>query len=289
MQETDAKRSWTVKTLLRVATEFLGKQGVEDARLEAELLLAHALCCDRLRLYTRFDMPLGDRDVASYRDLISRRAKGEPTAYILGRREFYGEDFFVDPRCLIPRPETELLVDEALRFLKARPEPARVLDVGVGSGCILLTLARHDPRHDYVGMDSQEGALAVAQHNAQALLEEGKAHLLLQDLFDGLPSGGFDVICSNPPYITSAERPSLSPTVREFEPESALFSGDDPVLFHREILRLGLESLNPGGFILLELPQGGDHALGITPAEMGYQVTTLKDLAGIPRVLMARR
>lgn len=275
--------------VLRAAASFLGARGVEEPRLDAELLLAEVLGCDRLRLYTRHDMPLFEDARERMRELVRRRARGEPVAYILGRREFYGIEFRVDPRCLIPRPETELVLDEAFRFLDSRPGPKRILDLCTGSGCIAIAIACLRGGHDLWAVDFSGAALSVARDNHARLAPGESIRFLEGDLYAPLPGEPFDLIASNPPYITTAEMAELPPSIRSFEPALALECGDDPLAFHRRILDRGADRLRPGGCFILEMGASGaapGNSLGDLP---GLSLETRRDLQGIDRVLIARR
>jgi release factor glutamine methyltransferase len=222
---------WTPLKLLAWAQEWFAKKGVDSPRLTGELLLAHALRCDRVRLYLDFDKPLGEPELAAFRELVKRRAEGEPTAYLVGKREFYGRPFRVTPAVLVPRPETELVVEAALAAL---PEGGAALDLCTGSGAIALSLALERPSARVLATDLSPEALAVARENAAAL---GAAVELLEgDLFAAVPADGrFDLIVSNPPYVPSGELPGLSREVRR-EPALALDGGPDGLALLRRIV-----------------------------------------------------
>ena len=262
---------------------------MESARLEVELLLAEVLGLGRVDLYVRHDMPVPDADRDRFREFVKRRVRREPVAYILGHREFYGWDFVTDPRALIPRPETEHLVDEALSFLRGLPGdriPSAV-DLGTGSGCIAICLAKGHPTVEVTAVDRSPAALDLARTNADRLGVGGRIVWLQGDLFaplDGRPAP--DLLVSNPPYIATSEAPSLPPDVVDHEPALALFSGSDPLAFHRRILERE-DAVAPGGRVLLELPDGGDGPLRefLQRARLSWRVReTVRDLAGVPRV-----
>jgi release factor glutamine methyltransferase len=239
-----------VREILARAAAFLEQKGVEAPRREAELLLAHALELDRLRLYLDLERPLSDAELAAARALVVRRGRREPTAYLTGRREFYGRAFRVGPGVLIPRPETELLIDRARAFAATRGG-LRIADVGTGSGCLAVTLALELPGSEVFAVDCEPRALEFARANAE--------HLGAQVTFmegDGcVPlTGAFDLVVSNPPYVDPAARAELAPEVREYEPSSALFApAGDPDYWVKRLLREGLVRLAPGGLLLVEL------------------------------------
>jgi release factor glutamine methyltransferase len=264
----------------------LAARGVPDPRLESETLLAHALATDRLHLYVNYDMPLDEDARSRMRGFIQRRGKGEPTAYILGSREFYGLSFEVDPRCLIPRPETEHLVDEAHLFLKHRPGPAQVLDLCTGSGCIPIALVHKLPSHSYCGVDVSRDALNVAETNRKRLVSEADLTFLCGDLFAPVKEKRFDLILSNPPYITTEEMALLDKSVSEFEPALALHSGKDALVFHRRILREGKAHLTPGGCFILEISARTEGDLSGLVVELGLRMRVVKDLANLSRTLV---
>jgi len=284
---------WTVLELLRAATEHLAARGGDDPRLDAELLLAQVMGTDRLGLYVEHDQPVDDAVRTGLRALVKRRAAGEPVAYILGRREFHGLDFEVDGRCLVPRPETEHLVDEVLAVVASRRWPSpRVLELGTGSGCIAVSLAHELGKVRVVATDVSEDALAVARANAARLVADADISFRVGDLWEPAAGDGpFELVVSNPPYISTAEMERLPVDVREYEPGPALDSGsEDPVAFHRRIIAACGDLLAPDGVALFELPDEGAAILAPWLAELSeFRCRTVSDLAGIPRVLVIER
>lgn len=272
----------TVGEVLRRATEHLGKTS-ETARLDAELLLAHSLGRQRIELYTDFDRPLENGELDGYRELIARRARREPVAYILGEWGFRRLTLTVDPRALIPRPETEIVVERALAHLRELEAP-RVLDVGTGSGAIALAIADEHPDASVTGIDLSADALSLARENAE---RTGLPIELLQhDLLDGLPGGPYDLVVSNPPYVAPEELPTLMPDVREFEPHLALVGSGAT----EAVARTALESLEPDGWIVLEVGDGQATATAALLDRLGYaDVATTPDLTGRDRVVEGRR
>jgi len=268
--------------MVAMARAFLERKGFDEARLEADLLVAHALDLDRLRLLMQLDRPVTGTEVDRARDLLVRRGRHEPVAYIVGQREFYGRPFQVGPGVLIPRPETELLVDLARDHVRdgggARP---RVLDVGTGSGCVAITLALELEDAEVLGVDVSEAALAVARANAQALGAEVE-FVHGDGLEVGDARGPFDLVLSNPPYIDPAIRDSLEPQVREHEPAEALFAPEgDPDRWARALCERAVRWLNPAGLLAVEL--GFDQAArlrGLASARFA------RDLAGHERALV---
>jgi release factor glutamine methyltransferase len=274
---------WTPLKLIGWTQDFFAKKGVDAPRLTAELLLAHALSCDRVRLYLDFDKPIGDAELARYRDLVRRRADGEPTAYLVGLKEFYGRPFKVDARVLVPRPETELLVEAALAAL---PEGGSALDLCTGSGCVAISLAlgRKDAR--VVATDVSEDALAVARENAAAL--GAVVELATGDLWSAVHAGArFDVIASNPPYVPSRELPGLAREVRR-EPCIALDGGEDGLAVIRRIVEGAPARLAPGGTLVVEMHESHEGSLpGLCLAAGFAAAEARRDLAGLPRLTVA--
>jgi release factor glutamine methyltransferase len=277
--------TWTPLKLLAWSQEWFAKKGVDAPRLTGELLLAHALRCDRVRLYLDFDKPLGEPELAAFRELVKRRADGEPTAYLVGKREFYGRPFRVTPAVLVPRPETELLVEAALAAL---PEGGSALDLCTGSGAIGVSLALERKGARVVATDLSAEALAVARENAAAL--GATLELLEGDLFAPLPAGQrFDAIVSNPPYVPTGELVGLSREVRR-EPAMALDGGPDGLALLRRIVAGAPRWLAPGGTLLLEMHESHAEPLPALCREAGFaNAEARKDLAGLWRYVVARR
>ena len=278
--------------MLQRSREFLARKGVEEARLEAELLVAHALGLDRLRLYMQLDRPLSPAEIDRARDLLVLRGKRVPLAYIRGAREFYGRTFSVGPGVLIPRPETELLVDLA-RALPSR----RIADLGTGSGCLAVTLALELPEAQVFALENSPAAVLCASANIQRLAP--RVELVEGDGFESLErlvreGGPFDLIVSNPPYIERSEARELAPEVGEHEPHAALFAPEgDPDHFVRRLLeasaRVLAAVLAPGGCLLVELGHRQGPRVRALAQGLGLSVQLVRDGAGIERVLSYRR
>ena len=279
--------------MLARGREFLLRKGIEGGRREAELLVAHALGLDRLQLFLALERPVQPVEIERARALLGRRAAHEPVAYLTGRREFYGRSFQVDARVLIPRPETELLIDLARDWHKqSGVESPRVLDVGTGSGCVAISAALELKGSRVWAVDVSAEALAVARANAERLLQkhpEAGLEFVEADGPEGLdPDLRFELVLSNPPYVTPEEGAELAPHVREHEPSLALFAPDgDPDHWLRRLAQFAAARLVPGGRFCCELGASqGSRALAVA-AEAGLTGSLRKDLAGIPRVLDA--
>ncbi|BDG03107.1 peptide chain release factor N(5)-glutamine methyltransferase [Anaeromyxobacter oryzae] len=275
--------SWTPLRLLSWTQGFFAQKSVDAPRLTAEVLLSHALSCDRVRLYLDFDKPLGDPELARYRDLVRRRADGEPTAYLVGKKEFYGRPFAVDARVLVPRPETELVLEAALAAL---PDGGAALDLCTGSGILGVTLALERPGARVLATDVSGDALEVARANAAAL--GATVELTQGDLWDAVPPGArFDVIVSNPPYVPRGELDTLQREVRR-EPRLALDGGPDGADLLRRIVAGAPARLSPGGALVLEMHESHRELLPGLCREAGFDRAEARmDLAGLPRYTVA--
>lgn len=273
-----------VVELLDVGRDYL--RGVVDMpRREAALLLGEVLGLEEAQLYARSDEDVPEPAALSYADLIRRRVDRVPMAYLLGRREFYGRSFAVDPRVLVPRPETEHLVEAALECTGAG---TRVLDLGTGSGCIAITVALERPEASVVATDLSLGALAVAAANCRRHGVDGRVRLVSVDLLSALRLQAFDVVVSNPPYIDTGEWDSLMPEVRDHEPPEALFAGDG-LDFYRRLLAAG-DRFAAGQQLLVEIGKGQLDGVVELAESGGFAVeAVVADLAGIPRVVRLRR
>ncbi len=276
--------AWTPLRLITWTQGFFAKGGVDAPRLTAEILLAQALSCDRVRLYLDFDKPLGAPELAAFRELVRRRAAGEPTAWLTGRREFLGHAFRVTPAVLVPRPETELLVEAALAHL---PPEGALLDLCTGSGCIAISAALARPDARVVATELSPEALAVARENATAL--GAKVEWLEGDL-DGPVEAGerFDVIVANPPYVPAGEIAGLSREVRR-EPRMALDGGSDGLDTLRRIVSCAPSRLRREGLLVVEMHESHEVPLPALCREAGFSgVEVGRDLAGLPRWVVAR-
>ncbi len=282
---------WSIKRVLAWASDDFRRRGNPSARLDAELLLAEALGCDRIKLILDSARPLAEGELGRYRTLIKRRRVGEPVAYILGRREFFALPLRVDRRVLIPRPDTEVLVESALRETHDRNLYGRMLDLCTGSGCVAIAFAKARPTWRVVAADLSAEAAALARENVQ---RAGVAHnvaVLEGDLFAAVSDRScFELITANPPYIPSGEIESLDADVRDFEPRLALDGGADGLSITRRIVQNAARYLSPGGLLALE--GGFDQAPAVAGllADSGFgEIARAKDLAGIERVVLGRK
>lgn len=276
---------WTVLSVLKWTAQHLRSKGIENGRLDAERLLADLLGLDRVGLYLHFDRPLQADELAAYRERVRRRARREPLQYILGHCEFWSLRLQVSPAVLVPRPDTEVLVEEALARMG---DEGNLLDVGTGSGCIALALLHERPGWHGAGLDSCDQALQVARDNAAALNLHERFAALAGDLAE-LPAGPFTLIVSNPPYIPSADLGNLMPEVRDYEPWLALDGGPDGLEAYRHLVRQS-DRLADGGWLLVEVGLGQAQAVRELMAGAGLTDLFVRhDYAGIPRVVGGRR
>lgn len=269
------------------AIQALQGEGVESPRLDAELLLAHALGVNRAAVLAWPERALTPKELTYYRSMVVRRAGREPLAYVVGHREFYDLDFVVDQRVLIPRPETELLVEEALQFGRLREPPLLIADVGSGSGVIAVTLAVHLPLATVYALDGSAGALEVTEENARRLGVAGRVQSLVGDLLDPLP-GAVHLITANLPYVTSSEWEALPPEIKDHEPRAALDGGDDGLFLIRRLLATARKHLRPGGAMMLEIGASqGARATALARASFPQASVRLQqDYAGLDRLVV---
>jgi release factor glutamine methyltransferase len=272
------------------AAELAANQHLsEHAHRDAELLLLHTLQISRVTLIAYPDRDLSPAQDALYQSAIKRRLQFEPIQYITGEQEFYGLRLHVTPAVLIPRPETEHLVEAVLRLLPAN-QPVKLVDIGTGSGAIAIALAVHLPLAEITALDLSSEALAIAERNAHEHNVANRVHFLQSDLLAAIRSPGdtFDAVVSNPPYIPESDRPTLHPQVREHEPATALFAGETGLDIYRRLIPEALSALKPNGILALEIGHGQEKPL--THLLAGWNdVTFVNDLQQIPRVALARR
>jgi release factor glutamine methyltransferase len=287
--------AWTILRLLSWTSDYFASHDIEHPRADAEILLAHSLGLRRIDLYVQYDKPLTDVELARFRKLVRRRGRREPVAYITGEKEFWSLPLKVAPEVLIPRPETECLVEEALAVLskKEGSGPGRILDLGTGSGAIILALAAERPHDVLVAVDRSASALAIARENAERNQMASRIRFLNGDWFEPLGSEeeAFDLIVSNPPYIRRKELEHLQPEIRRFEPVSALDGGLDGVDCLSHIILAAPRYLRPSGCLLLEIGHDQNSLLEAVARQAGCyeEALFLKDYSGLDRVVHLRK
>jgi release factor glutamine methyltransferase len=276
--------------LLDWTTKFLEQKGSESPRLDTEVLLAHALSCKRIDLYARHLEAAPEQGRHKFRELVRQRIEGCPVAYLVGRKEFFSLEFQVNRAVLIPRPDTECVVDECLRLAKTMTEP-HVIDVGTGSGCLAVTIAKQHKTAKVTAVDISAEALAVASANAAKHGVAERIRFLQGDIFSPIPTGEwYDFILSNPPYIPHEDLAKLSPGVREYEPHTALDGGVDGFAVFDRLIAEAPGRLKPSGYLLIEIgsPQE-EPARERIGRNAGFELAkTVRDGSGHPRVLIAR-
>ena len=282
----------TIREALTSAVSRLTAANVPSPRMNAELLLMFALGCDRAYLYAHPERNLSADEQSHYDQVLAERARGVPAQYITGHQEFWGMDLIVTPAVLIPRPETEHVIETVLR-LEAAGEGARptrtlrLVDAGTGSGCIALALAKELPKAEVHATDISSAALEIARANAARLQLDGQVHFHETDLLQGLEPGSFDFVVSNPPYVGESEEDQVQLEVRKFEPRQAVFAGPTGLEVISRLIPQARETLKPGGWLVIEI--SGSIADGVRRLLAGWNdVQVTNDLQGIPRVISGR-
>ena len=281
---------WTIGSIIKWTEQYFQDKGVDSPRLDAEVLLSHVLQKERIYLYIHFDEPLEAAELAAFREMVKKRVQRIPVAYIVGAREFMGLRFAVSPAVLIPRPDTEILVEAVIERLKDKSQ-IKFVDIGTGSGAIVLSLLHYLPLACAVAVDISQDALAVATENAETLLVKDRVDFYQGDLYEPLAAEKFDAIVSNPPYIPNADIAELEPEVKEFEPYGALAGGLDGLDFYRRLIADGSDRLKDGGFMAFEVGINQAQAVAALAESMPIfeKVEILKDYAGIERVVILHK
>ena len=290
MTQPQAEKIWTILELLRWTTDHFAKQGIETARLDAECLLAHALGVDRLRLYVEFDKPLGPAERSGFRELVRRRSELRvPVSQLVGRREFWSLSLAVTKDVLTPRPETETLIEVALELAPERDAELQILDVGTGSGAVALALASERPKARVTATDISPAALAVARGNAERLELAGRVRFVAGSLFEPVAAERFDLVVSNPPYLSDAPGAAHAPELAH-EPREALFAQEQGLALLRALAQGVMERLLPGGAAAFEVsPEQGDRVAGWCREAGLLDVAQRRDLGRRVRVVCGRR
>ncbi|MDO8545141.1 MAG: peptide chain release factor N(5)-glutamine methyltransferase [Opitutaceae bacterium] len=277
----------TVLEIIKKTTEFFAGKGIESPRLNAELLIGHALGLKRMQLYLQFERPLAEPELEKIRPLVRRRAQHEPVQYIVGETEFCGLKLKVDRRALIPRPETEQLVEHVVAACSV--PPARILDLGTGTGAIALALARAFPSAMVTASDVSEDALVLARENAAATGLAERVTFVCSNWFAAVPAGPFEVVVSNPPYLSAGETAAAPAEVRAFEPATALTAGEDGLTALRHIIGESPRFLAAGGMLALETGIAHHEELIRSATAAGFsRAESLRDLTGRDRFVIAR-
>jgi release factor glutamine methyltransferase len=280
----------TVLESINLSTEFLKNKGIESPRINAELLLAHILNCKRLNLYLSFERPLAENELQQYRELLKRRSKFEPLQYIIGSVEFYGIDFKVNPTVLIPRQETEILVENIIGYFNNSGN-IKILDIGTGSGNIAVSLAKNLHNSFVTGIDISDEALSLARENAllNSVIERTD-FVKLDFLKEDLSQNDFDLVVSNPPYISLEDFETLRPELRDHEPKFALTDFNSGFHFYEIISAKSVNLLKPGGKLFFEVGKDQFSKVAAIMEQYNYQnIIVIKDYSNIERVIMGDR
>jgi len=286
-------KSWKVVELIQTTTAFFKQKQIENARLNAEMLLAHVLDKSRIDLYVQFERPLSPDELTTFREYVSRRSKNEPLQYIIGETEFMGLPFQVNPSVLIPRPETEILCEEILKLKDSYSIPLKLLDIGTGSGCIAISLAHFWPDANITAIDISPDALKTAERN-KVLNNITNLNLIEQDVFNltnnAVFNDKFKIIVSNPPYIAQDEMASLQIEVRDFEPREALTDADDGLSFYRHIMDLVAGNTLSCEYLFFEMSGSQPKKIVAEAKKRNFtDIAIVNDLNGIERVLKIRK
>lgn len=278
---------WTIGSLLKWTEGFFAEKGIDTPRLDAEILLAHVLEKERIYLYAHFDEPMTSTELSAYKEMIKKRAARYPVAHILGIKPFMGLDFIVNEHVLVPRPETELLVEAVLEICP-KEVPVRVLDMGTGSGAILLSLLSYLPQATGTGVDISSDALKIAAENSEALHID-RAQWVNSDLFTNVEAHEYDWLVSNPPYLTAPDMQNLEEEVK-YDPETALYGGTDGLDIYRRLASEGGAYLKAGGHCIVEVGAGQSRQVAELFTDQGFEfVRIIKDYADTERHVLLRK
>lgn len=286
---------WTIQKLLNWITERFTQRGIESPRLSAELLLSYVLAMKRIELYTQFDKVVGKKQLDELHEFVERAGQGEPIAYLISKTEFYSLELDITSECMIPRPETELLVERAIEFLRTRSGKQFVCDLCTGSGCVAVAVGRNYATTEIIATDVCDAALKVAEKNIEKHGLKDRVKLLCGDLFDPimpqLDVGKFDLIVCNPPYVSAPEFERLERGVRDYEPRVALFAGEDGLDIYRRICEKVDEFLKPDAALMLEVGYRQGRAVKELLEKAGCfnEITVEKDPHDNDRVVTAKR
>jgi release factor glutamine methyltransferase len=275
------EKIWTTIDLIKWGEDYFISKNISNAKLEVEWFLCHILDCQRIDLYIQFEQPLMKKDLGQFKKFIARRISGEPFQHILGKADFYGHNFKINKHVLIPRPETEMIIE----LLKKKNEIESILEIGTGSGCIATTISLENLATSIIATDISRNALSVARENA-SLLSVNNIDFKIHDFLETDINSTFDVIVSNPPYIASDEMASLQKEVRDYDPKIALTDNSDGLSFYRRFSEIGASLLNKNGFMLLEC--GGAHQVAAITTIFESHKLNVKfhdDLQGDPRIV----
>lgn len=280
------QKQHTLLDILNLCTEYLTKFGLADPRHDSQLLLAEYFKISRMDLYLRFDQPVSKHELNDIREMLKRRAKHEPLQYIFGKADFYGLEFKVNREVLIPRMDTETLIETVLAGIDEDRLDLKLLDIGTGTGCIPISVLKNSSSVEAIGMDISEGAVALARENAVINEVEERVTFFVRDLFKDMKvKEKFDIVVSNPPYIASSEMDELDLEVKDYEPHTALSDNGDGLKFYERIAAILSEILIPGGLLCLEIGYLQGESVQKIFANLLDEMVLIKDLSGKDRVI----
>jgi release factor glutamine methyltransferase len=288
-------QNWTIQKLLNWITQYFTDKGLDSPRLSAELLLSYVLQTERIKLYTQFDKPVDRQYLGRLHELVKRCAEHEPLAYIIGKTEFYSLELNITADCMTPRPETELLVERAVEFLRTRKTKQFVCDLCTGCGCIAVAIAQNYPDAQIIATDICDAALKTAAKNVEKYQLQERIKLLCGDLFDPvvpqLDTGKFDLIVCNPPYVSAAEFETLDKTIKDHEPKLAFFAGADGLDVYRRIAEQADDFLKPNAALMLEIGYSQGTAVRelLEQTECFTEIKIEKDFHNNDRIVTARK
>lgn len=283
------EKTWTLIDIVNWGADYFNKKHIDSPRLTIELMLCKLLKMQRIDIYSNFDKPLRDNELTELRDMVKRRLKREPLQYILGTTNFFGIELDVDGGTLVPRPETELLVEEVLNYLDKNPSD-RILDIGAGSGCISIALAKKHPESQVIGIDISDKAIETSRKNARKLkvnnIDFFKADILADDINEIMTNGQkYDLIVSNPPYIELDEYKKLEPELLNYEPRIALTDESNGLTFYKRFAEIFPGMIKRNGSFFFEIGYGQKNFIERIFAEKGIALECKNDLSGIPRIM----
>ncbi len=279
--------NWTISKLISWGTNYFSEKKIDSPRLNIELILAHILNCQRIDLYLNYDYVLNEKELSKLREFLKRRAKNEPLQYLLGEVNFYGYRLKIDKRALIPRPETELLVQIAIEDLKQHNQQCKILEIGTGSGCISIVLAKQFPEISITAIDISSDAIQLARENSK-MLDVENIHFIVADFFNYQPESKFDMIISNPPYVIAEDIPKLQKEL-SYEPQIALTPGEDPLAFYKTFVKY-LDYLEENGTMILEINEkSSKDVTNLFDNMSNIKIGIIKDYRDLDRIILIKK
>ncbi|MCX7736200.1 MAG: peptide chain release factor N(5)-glutamine methyltransferase [Candidatus Kapabacteria bacterium] len=283
-------KTWTVIDIIRWGTEYFQNKQIDSPRLTIELLLCEVLNCERISLYTNFEKPLKDEELQKLKEFIKRRANREPLQFILGKTKFFNTELKINNSAIVPRPETELMVSIADEIIQQNIDKIKdVLDIGTGSGCIAISLAKKYPNINFTAIDINPNSLQLAKENAIYNDVENSMNFLNLDILTNVPDEKYDLVISNPPYISKQEYEQLEPEILNYEPKEALTDNSDGLTFYRRFSDIFGVIMTPNAFFLLEIAYNQFEDVSKIFKEKGFEINYVQDWSGIKRIIIGQK